>query len=107
MRCVVLLTAILLSTECYGDTQFYTGNEWYSLCSDQNNPFLDVYVAGVAEVYDAARSGLYCIPHGVSTRQLADIYCEYLKKIPSHRQWNAAVLATLSFGEAYPCKGGG
>ena len=51
-----------------------------------------------------AGSDLVCMPDGVSSEQLRQVYVSYMKKHPDEWHWEAAAPVLESFYLAWPCK---
>jgi Rap1a immunity proteins len=59
-------------------------------------------VANVARELRAVKS--YCIPTGVTTGQVADVICKYLKDNPADRHKSAADLVTTALNDVRACR---
>jgi hypothetical protein len=83
----------------------WSGNTVQEWC-EKSAEFCSGYVSGIADIMTrkAPLSGwLACIPAGVSTSQLRDIFVRFLQDHPAKRHLSAASLAAKSLAEAFPC----
>jgi hypothetical protein len=90
--------------------QFATGNSLYeSVCNPQGNRgACGMYAVGVndatVQLEEFLKRGhAVCIPVGVPSGQIADIFGKYLETHPEKRQLPGALLALAAMKEAFPC----
>ena len=65
------------------------------------------YVEGVADdaqaTFSALHVKLFCLPQGVTSRQLVDIATNYLRDHPEQRHTVASANVVLALANAFPC----
>jgi hypothetical protein len=47
--------------------------------------------------------GHYCVPEGVTARQVGDVFCKFLRENPERRHYVAALLFSAAMAAAWPC----
>ena len=89
---------------------FVTGNRLLEICSPVQGPTCYAYVEGVVDDAQATFSALhmgqhalFCLPQGVTSRQLVDIATNYLHDHPEQRHTVASANVVLAFANAFPC----
>lgn len=107
------VAALMLSSAAHS-VELSSGNYWLSVCQS-NHPTDDAqctaYVLGVwdgltvAERVAKTKSSI-CSPKGVSARQAADIFVQYLRGNPGVRHMAGRVLIVASLMDAFPCRNG-
>ncbi len=83
----------------------FTGEELYR---QGEGPVFHAYVTGVFDAGSMTGPPLrmYCLPAGVTDRQIADVALKYLRENPAHRHLGAAHLVRRAFRDAWPCPAG-
>ncbi len=90
----------------------YSGNELLNYCQSPSQTaawgFCQGYVASMidTEGFDTFALSLrpvFCIPTGVTIKQLADIAIKYLVENPDRRHFGAASLIWGAMRDAFPC----
>lgn len=98
------LTAALLFFPTIAIGQFYRGNEIVNVCE---SPASIAYAIGVLDTvltlqaYDEEKT--LCLPDHVTTGQVRDVMCAYLRESPDKQHQAAASMAWYAFEEAWPC----
>jgi hypothetical protein len=89
---------------------FVTGNRLLEICTPAQQPTCYAYVEGVADdaqstfsALHMGRNALFCLPQGVTSRQLVDIATNYLRDHPETRHNVASANVVLAFANAFPC----
>lgn len=87
---------------------FYDGNELLSNCRELDGPEIGTcygYLMGVADGRRASPLSLtpYCLPDGVSSRQLRDIVVRALEASPETRQEGAGILVARALNATFAC----
>jgi hypothetical protein len=102
MKNLIAAALIAASTTASG-MGYYTGNDILRFM--QGGEYAQGgalgYVAGVASAWDGE---VFCVPPGVTVRQLNDIVQRFLLNRPSDRHEPAIVLVGAALVAAYPCK---
>jgi len=110
----------------------FSGNSIFEMC--RTNPErVAIYAAGISDAHDSAVNafkllhksvagdqdaglpqatknfetvviGRYCIPEGVTVRQVGDVFCKFLRENPERREYVAALLFQTAMSQAWPCK---
>ncbi|WP_143220690.1 MULTISPECIES: Rap1a/Tai family immunity protein [unclassified Achromobacter] len=123
MRRLFLCSVLMVSAQIANGAEGYqpTGNYWYDKCSNPANlnycigyihGLVDGYPDGVLSLGIAAKTPdipmsvmtPYCFPNGVTYRQIADVFVDYMRKRPQERHMMAAHLFNLSVAQSFPCK---
>jgi hypothetical protein len=47
--------------------------------------------------------GHYCVPDGVTVRQIGDVFCKFLRENPERREYMASFLFPAAMSKAWPC----
>jgi hypothetical protein len=82
---------------------FWSAQELYG--GGKGDTALIAFAVGVHDA-DASNRSLrrpYCVPDGVTARQLGDVAWKYLDEHPADRHLPAALLVRESFRAAWPC----
>ena len=90
---------------------FVTGNRLLEICTPVQTPPCYAYVEGVADAFQSTtfsalrmqQNALFCLPQGVTSRQLIDIAINYLRDHPEQRHDVASANVALAFANAFPC----
>jgi hypothetical protein len=89
---------------------FVTGNRLLEICSPVQQPTCYAYVEGVTDDAQSTFSALhmqqhalFCLPQGVTSRQLVDIATNYLRDHPEQRHTVASANVVLALANAFPC----
>jgi Rap1a immunity proteins len=113
MRKITIAAAMLASlfaTEANADEDTFTGDAFYTMCSDPaSRRYCLGYVTGVGEAWNAA-AGLrrellaLCPPDNHTNGQALDIAMRYLHDHPEQRrQLSRSALVVTALLEAWPC----
>ena len=79
-------------------------------CQEAGKDFCMLYMLGFDDGYNAAnfvagnKNMVYCIPSGVTSDQLVDIFIKYLNDHPESLHEKAQFLALSSLLKAFPCE---
>lgn len=110
---LVLAFALLYSTGA--KAFFLDGNDFLSWCQ-RGPPMAMGYVVGVAdnivgnaEIFTdkaelVSTLKLVCLPKNVTTGQLRDVACEFIRKYPANRHRPASMVVEMSLTQAFPCQ---
>lgn len=118
---VVLLISLLSATgyAAAATTYFKVGDDLKSSCDgtaagEQNAStseyllclgYLQAVVDTDATLSEwSASSQQACVPQGVTSSQLRQVFLVWLNKRPDHLRFSAASLALTAFSESWPCK---
>src|SRR5262249_18556058 len=89
---------------------FVSGNRLFEVCTPVQTPVCYAYVDGVVDALQSTFSALrmqqhapFCLPEGVTTRQLADIATNHLRDHPEQRHQVASASVALALANAFPC----
>ena len=89
---------------------FVTGNKLLEACTPVQLPFCYAYVEGATDASQSTFSALhmqqhalFCLPQGVTARQLVDIATNYLRDHPEQRHTVASADVALALANAFPC----
>ena len=72
-------------------------------------PFCYGYIEGVSDalqsMYNALqiKHGMFCVPLGADSKQLADITINYIRDHPEKRHYVASEEVALALQHAFPC----
>lgn len=132
MRRWLAVMTCLISTSAHAD--FWDGNEMHAFCADQyalvvgyavgwsDKQERDTVAAMMSDINVSAAEGSseavkdssryavlvarggVCRPKGVTTGQIADVYCKYLGDHPESRHQLASDLLEKALSAAWPCK---
>lgn len=106
---IIIGACLGLSVPLPAASQSITGNDIYDQCVSES-PGCTHYVAGVLDglqFFNAVSDpSLYCIPSGVTNKQLIDIFRRFLTENPEHRHRPASYILVVAISEAYPCENG-
>jgi len=108
----------------------FNGNEMHVQCENDNMLFIMGYASGFTEKTERDRYAFlgmgkevlasmasreidkvrtayqtidgYCLPDGVSTGQIADVFCQYLRDNPARRHEDSSELISSAFAKAWP-----
>jgi len=112
LRVLVLAAGILCPAFGFAQEQFQafvSGNRLLEACSPVQTPPCYSYVEGVADALQSTFSALhmqhapFCLPQGVSSRQLVDLAINYLRDHPEQRHYVASANVALAVKNAFPC----
>lgn len=100
----LLVTAILPAR-----ADFLDGNKFFEMCNDNKSNadanFSGGYVAGFYDyltlIPEMAKTS--CPSSKITTSQMRDVFCIYLKNNPQNRHLPAAALAQNAITAAWPC----
>lgn len=102
MRHIIAAALVAASTPAIG-MGYYTGNDILRFM--QGGEYAQGgalgFVAGVASAWDGE---VFCVPPGVTVRQLNDVVHRFLHNKPSDRHEPAIVLVGAALASAYPCQ---
>ena len=122
----MVVCSAVTGSQCLAGS-FFTGNDLMQMC-EQKNAFVVGYVVGVIEktsddlyvamqisiatpvdqrrplILLAEKIGMICLPSEVSTVQLRDVYCAYLKDHPSERHMESSKLVMQAMSSGFRCK---
>lgn len=101
---IALVLALVAGNVAQGRSGvFFTGNEMLEDCSSSLSLlFCDGYVFGVYEGYKTWERP--CIPVGVTSEQMVDVFIKYLEDHPESRHNAAYFIVQKALSEAWPCK---
>ena len=120
------LGAIAFFALCnYGEAaesvQFSTGNGLHHLCTqgpanlsgvrvDLSRRFAGYYIQGAHDFMALQSStpgekAAWCLPRNVTTDQLTDVVCAYLRDNPQERHYGASSAVLVALHRAFPCSG--
>ena len=113
LRALVLAAGLLCPASGFAQDPFLgfvTGNRLLEVCSPVQGPTCYAYVEGVVDdaqsTFSALHMGqhaLFCLPQGVTSRQLVDIATNYLRDHPEQRHNVASANVVLALADAFPC----
>jgi len=106
MRKISLILLLCLFPAKESNAYWLDGNHWYAVCFHGENEFMNYFMEGVGEteeVFSVTGHPFFCVPNGVTLRQLSDIFCNYLAEHPESRQYQGASLAMGALAEKFPC----
>jgi len=114
LRVLVLAAGILCPASGFAEEfqfpTFLSGNKLLEACTPVQLPFCYGYVEGVADALQSTFSALhmqqhalFCLPQGVTSRQLVDIATNYLRDHPEQRHTVASANVALALANAFPC----
>jgi hypothetical protein len=107
---IVAISLAIFSPAYAGGSQ--TGNSLLDYCqSPSGTPGWGVcrgYISGVLDALQAEeavlqRPTLFCIPHGATVGQLADVAIQFLDQNPGKRHLDAASIIWTGMIKAFPC----
>jgi hypothetical protein len=98
----------LLSFPSLANAGFSDGNELKgqleaALKDDGNYYLAGVGMGYVVGVYDAGEDNSYCLPDGVTVRQLGSVVLKYLEEHPERLHHRAAFLVFSALVTTWPC----
>jgi hypothetical protein len=89
---------------------FITGNRLLEICAPVQTPSCYAYINGAVDAFQSTFSALrmgqhalFCLPQGVTSRQLADISTNHLRDHPEQRHTVASAQIALALANAFPC----
>lgn len=110
-RISIALISLTITRYAYaGGSQ--TGNSLLEYCqAPSGSPAWGVchgYISGVLDALQAEeavlqRPTLFCVPHGATVGQLADVAIQFLDQNPSKRHLDAASIIWTGMIKAFPC----
>ena len=113
LRVLVLAAGVLCPASGSAQDQlpaFVTGNRLLEICTPVQTPSCYAYVEGATDAFQSTFSALhmqqhalFCLPQGVTSRQLVDIATNYLRDHPEQRHTVASANVALAFANAFPC----
>lgn len=110
LRVLVLAAGFLCPASGFAQefTAFVTGNRLLEIWAPAPQPTCYAYVEGVADdvqaTFNTLHMQLFCLPEGVTSRQLVDIATNYLRDHPEQRHHVAAATVVLALADKFPCK---
>jgi hypothetical protein len=85
---------------------YLTGNQLHQYCAAPENTSQNGacfgYIVRVAGALDE-KPGSYCLPTGVTGRQIEDVVKLYLQNHPEARHYSASYLVSAALKEKFPC----
>ena len=113
LRVLVFAAGFLCPASGFAQDQFLTfatGNRLLETCAPVQTPSCYAYVEGAIDAFQSTFSALpmqqhalFCLPQGVTSRQLVDIATNYLRDHPEQRHTVASANVALAFANAFPC----
>jgi hypothetical protein len=110
MIAAVLVTLVVVSGPAMAKKDLHSGNEWLKNCTSKSSPGLGLcagYLYGLGHgrtlMKDLGATLPYCMPKGVVTGQLRDIFVNYLQAHPETRHQFAGRLYLRAMKEKFPC----
>jgi hypothetical protein len=113
LRVLVLAAGFLCPASGFAQNQspaFVSGNRLLEICTPVQQPTCYAYVEGVVDDAQATFSALhmqqhalFCLPQGVTSRQLVDIATNYLRDHPEQQHTVASANVVLALANAFPC----
>ena len=113
LRALVLAAGVLCPASGSAQDQFpafITGNRLLEVCTPVQTPSCYAYVEGVVDALQSTfgalriqQHALFCLPQGVTSRQLVDIATNYLSDHPERRHYVASAQVGLALANAFPC----
>ena len=112
LKVTVLAAGLLWPASGFAEEfpSFVSGNRLLETCAPVQTPTCHAYVDGVVDALQSTFSAvhmqqhaLFCLPQGVTTRQLTDIATNYLRDHPEQRHTLAAANVALALANAFPC----
>ena len=114
MRLRVTVLAASLLWPAFGFAEevgaFVSGNRLLEVCDPVQSPSCYAYVEGATDAFQFTFSALhvqqhalFCLPQGVTSRQLVDIATNYLRDHPEQRHTVASGNVALALANAFPC----
>lgn len=101
---LLALCAGLASAQQPRAQDFASGNYWVIECSQEIAPECAAYLQGMNDFHnEPAVPALYCIPKGVTKRQMRDVVVRHLRDNPARLHLPFARLAVDAFKAAWPC----
>jgi hypothetical protein len=108
MRLILTMTLVLCALPALAQSKLSDikkASEFSAACqpsaSDMQKTYLSGFVMGVA---DASVGKHICPKEPVSTQQLVDAFCGYLKQHPKNLNRPGGLLLGLALSEAWPCR---
>ena len=113
LRALVLAAGILCPA--FGSAQYLfpayvSANRLLEICTPVQSPSCYAYVEGVVDALQSTFSALrmqqralFCLPQGVTSRQLVDMAINYLRDHPEKRHNVASANVALALANAFPC----
>ncbi|WP_132255060.1 Rap1a/Tai family immunity protein [Methylobacterium segetis] len=90
---------------------YLTGIRLQELCSQKNisaelDSMLNVYMMGIVDSTAPAAEEVrpFCVPDGVSAKQVKEAVCKHLTDHPEGRRHRAGDLAATALLKAWPCR---
>jgi len=101
------LVAVMVGIAGGANADFYDGNKILTFCETDRAAAYG-YVAGVIdfhEYYVVQTYGepFFCLPEGVTVRQVTDIACDHIEKHIASRHLGAGGLVQGALNIAFPC----
>lgn len=130
MRFATTATVILLVATAQAQAEFVNGKRLAAACDAHDRPYLETFIAGVADKnsqdisaamdFSAIASelprervptlmtviGRYCVPENVSLQRMGEVVCSYLALNADQSSQAGAKLVVQAFRKAYPCPPG-
>lgn len=109
-RSLTLLALSLASG--LAQANFLDASELRARCESSRVDFVNTclgYLTGVADAENAApawrmQKSLFCVPQGVTGRELRLLVVDYFREHPEEDDVNASIVVGNAFVEAYPCE---
>jgi len=113
LRVLVLAAGVLCPASGSAQDQFpafVTGSRLLEICTPVQTPSCYAYVEGVVDALQSTFSALrmqqhalFCLPEGVTSRQLVDVGTNHLRDHPEQRHYVASANIGLALANAFPC----
>jgi hypothetical protein len=112
LRVTVLAAGLLWPASGFAEEfpSFVSGNRLLEVCDPVQSPSCYAYVEGATDAFQFTFSALhvqqhalFCLPQGVTSRQLVDIATNYLRDHPERRHTVASGNVALALANAFPC----
>lgn len=108
MRFVLIVALVLCASQALAQSKLADAkkaSEFLSACqpsaSEGQKSYLSGFVMGAA---DASVGRHICPKEPISTQQLVDAFCGYLKQHPKNLNRPGGLLLGLALSEAWPCR---
>lgn len=101
--------ALCLFSQAHAFAGFYSGNEIYAKCTDNDTFYRGQclsYIAGISDAMDENNVDGFtaCIPGGVTAGQLKDLVTQWLFSHANKRHYAASGLVAHALSDNYPCR---
>lgn len=108
MRSVFAIALVLCASQSHAQSKLSDvkkASELSAMCQPAASEAQKSYLAGfVTGAADASVGKHICPKDAVSTQQLVETFCSYLKAHPKNLNRPGGLLLGLAFSEAWPCK---